>query len=108
MLRDRERSSTDCWPPTDRSTGGPAIRPSRRSCARRIFSRLGLTPAVDTYVAWQRLFTRELPPDAALFNEYHALIVAHAKLVCRTVPLCEGCVLLDICPVGRRNVAERL
>jgi endonuclease III related protein len=68
---------------------------------QRIFSRLGLTPADDTYDAWQRLFTRELPPDAALFNEYHALIVEHAKRVCRTVPLCQRCVLLDVCPAGR-------
>jgi endonuclease III related protein len=69
---------------------------------RRIFSRLGLTPADDTYGAWQRLFTRELPPDAALFNEYHALIVEHAKRTCRTVPLCQRCVLLDVCATGRR------
>jgi endonuclease-3 related protein len=69
--------------------------------ARRIFSRLGLTPERDTYDAWQRLFTRELPPDAALFNEYHALIVEHAKRTCRTVPLCEVCSLLDVCPAGR-------
>jgi endonuclease-3 related protein len=67
---------------------------------RRIFSRLGITPADETYGAWQRLLTRELPPDAALFNEYHALIVEHAKRTCRTVPLCEACVLLDVCPTG--------
>lgn len=67
---------------------------------RRIFSRLDLRPAGDTYGTWQAMFTRELPPDAALFNEYHALIVEHAKRVCRTVPLCEGCVLLDVCPMG--------
>jgi endonuclease III related protein len=67
---------------------------------RRIFPRLGLTPDDDTYDAWQAMFTRALPPDAALFNEYHALIVEHAKRVCRTVPLCEGCVLLDVCATG--------
>ncbi len=67
---------------------------------RRIFSRLGLTPAADTYDAWQRLFTRELSPDAALFNEYHALIVEHATRTCRPAPLCAQCVLLDICPAG--------
>jgi endonuclease-3 related protein len=66
---------------------------------RRIFSRLGLTPGDDTYDAWQRLL-HELPPGAALFNEYHALIVEHAKRICRKVPLCQRCVLLNICPTG--------
>src|SRR5207249_9699236 len=67
---------------------------------RRVFSRLSLTPANDTYDSWQRLFKRELPPDAALFNEYHALIVQHGKRTCRMVPLCGECALLDICPTG--------
>jgi endonuclease III related protein len=68
---------------------------------RRIFSRLGVTPERDTYEAWQAMFTQELPPDSVLFNEYHALIVEHAKRTCRTVPLCQRCVLLDVCPAGR-------
>ncbi len=69
---------------------------------RRVFSRLGLSPAGDTYDAWQRLFMRELPPDAALFNEYHALTVEHGKRVCRPAPLCQQCMLLDVCPTGRQ------
>jgi endonuclease III-like uncharacterized protein len=34
-----------------------------------------------------------LPSDPALFNEYHALIVAVGKAYCRTVPLCGECPL---------------
>jgi endonuclease-3 related protein len=35
-----------------------------------------------------------LAPEVALFNEYHALLVRHAKVVCRKVPLCGNCPLL--------------
>src|SRR5437870_12450951 len=41
---------------------------------RRIFSRLGLAPEIDSYASWQRQFSDSLPPDAKIFNEYHALI----------------------------------
>jgi endonuclease-3 related protein len=34
-----------------------------------------------------------LPSDPALFNEFHALLVAVAKTHCRTIPHCEGCPL---------------
>jgi endonuclease III related protein len=34
-----------------------------------------------------------LPSDPALFNEFHALLVAAAKEHCRTVARCEGCPL---------------
>src|SRR3990172_10118990 len=46
---------------------------------RRIFSRIGAAPAQDNYGGWQLLFMEALPADAAVFNEYHALIVAHGK-----------------------------
>jgi endonuclease-3 related protein len=75
---------------------------------QRIFSRLGATAERDTYDSWQATFMRALPPDAALFNEYHALIVEHGKRTCRPTPLCERCVLLDVCPIGRTVEAERL
>jgi endonuclease-3 related protein len=32
-----------------------------------------------------------------IFNEYHGLIVKHGKEFCKTVPLCEGCFLKDLC-----------
>ena len=70
---------------------------------RRTFSRLGLAPDADTYDAWQTLFMDALPPDAAMFNEYHALIVRHGKDICRTEPLCARCLLLPICPFGGKG-----
>jgi endonuclease-3 related protein len=74
---------------------------------RRMFSRIGVAPdpailqGEREYEAWQRLFMEALPADAALFNEYHALIVAHAKAACRKTPRCGKCVLREVCETGR-------
>jgi endonuclease-3 related protein len=64
---------------------------------RRILSRLGITPANDSYSAYQQLFTLNLPPNEPLFNEYHALLVRHGKDVCRKVPQCNDCCLKSLC-----------
>ena len=64
---------------------------------RRIANRIGLAPNSDTYATYQALFMSNLPPDVALFNEYHALLVCLAKNVCRPHPLCRQCCLNDIC-----------
>jgi len=64
---------------------------------RRIISRLGMSPQKDSYNDYQRLFTANLEADAALFNEYHALLVKLAKEACRKKPLCKQCCLNDIC-----------
>ena len=44
------------------------------SYTRRIVGRLGIAPKgmPETYDGHQDLFQRHLPPDAAMFNEYHA------------------------------------
>ena len=68
---------------------------------RRIVARLGLAPQEDTYAAFQALFMESLPRDAALFNEYHALLVQHGKSVCRKAPACAGCCLGRLCPARR-------
>ncbi|MSQ40239.1 MAG: DNA/RNA nuclease SfsA [Dehalococcoidia bacterium] len=74
---------------------------------RRIFERLGITPQGLTYQDWQDLLHGALPREAPLFNEYHALQVAHGKATCRKTPLCEGCCLLDICPAGQTRAGGR-
>jgi endonuclease-3 related protein len=64
----------------------------------RIFSRLGLVPENSPYQSAQALFMKNLDPEAEIFNEYHALIVTHAKHVCRKRdPKCGECVLHDEC-----------
>lgn len=66
---------------------------------RRLFGRLGVLDGGEGYEAIRALFERALGPDTALFNEYHALIVRHAKDICRARrPLCDACVLRDGCP----------
>jgi len=71
---------------------------------RRIFARLGLVSEDATYDEAQELFMRHLPHDELIFNEYHALIVALGKHICRkTKPMCGECPLVEICPTGKRN-----
>jgi len=64
---------------------------------RRIISRIGLAPDKNSYADYQALFMENLPPDAALFNEYHALLVCLGKKVCRPKPLCSQCCLNKLC-----------
>ena len=59
----------------------------------RLFSRLGLVRENAGYEEVRSLFMMNLPGDAGLFNEYHALIVQHGKDHCRKKPGCKGCVL---------------
>jgi endonuclease-3 related protein len=60
---------------------------------RRILGRHGLIPSDVSYDTIQALFMSSLPPDAPLYNEYHALLVAVGKDFCRPVPRCTGCPL---------------
>ena len=74
------------------------------SYTRRILGRMGLAPDRDRYGDYQRVFHEALPPDTALFNEYHALLDRHAKETCKKAPLCHGCCLRDLCAMGRASV----
>lgn len=63
---------------------------------RRVFSRFGfLIP--DDYDDIRRLFEENLKKDYRLYNEYHALIVNHAKLYCKKKPACKDCPLSHNC-----------
>ncbi len=80
------------------------------SYTRRIVDRMGLAPAgrKPGYGAYQALFADNLPPDVPLFNEYHALLDHHAKVVCtKRTPHCQACCLADLCPTGRGNGSTR-
>ncbi|MEN8205021.1 MAG: endonuclease [Pseudomonadota bacterium] len=65
---------------------------------RRLFVRLGLFDGNESYDTMRVAIESILGPDTALFNEYHALIVHHAKEICRVRPRCGDCVLFDRCP----------
>ena len=71
----------------------------------RILERIGIIPKDGRrkYGDWQELFHRSLPADAALFNEFHALLDHHAGLACRKTPVCDGCCLLEVCATGQRD-----
>ncbi len=58
---------------------------------RRLLSRLGWVDESIRYDALQALFHAGLRRDLARFQEFHALIVHHAKAHCRKVPGCAGC-----------------
>lgn len=70
---------------------------------RRIVDRLGFKPGGEKYRDFQRLFMDHLPPDARLFNEYHALLVALGKHFClKSKPVCYGCPVRDRCSFIKR------
>ena len=75
---------------------------------RRILSRMGVLPdaAATDYATCQDLFHNNLPLDAGMFNEYHALLDRHAKEACSKTPKCAGCCLLDQCATGRSMVSD--
>jgi len=60
---------------------------------RRIFSRHGLAKDQEAYETWRKIFTRALPGNRDLFNDFHAQIVRTGKDYCRKTPLCERCPL---------------
>lgn len=64
---------------------------------KRIMSRVGICERDVGYYELQKQMEQNLPKDTERFNEYHALIVEHAKRYCRKVPVCEGCPLKYIC-----------
>jgi endonuclease-3 related protein len=67
---------------------------------RRLFSRLGLFAGDESYDTMRVAIEQALGADTALYNEYHALIVRHAKEICRVRPDCTGCVLQRDCPAA--------
>ncbi len=70
---------------------------------RRAFSKLGLLKASASYHETQSYFMNNLPLNVKLFNEFHALIVEHAKRFCKTRPICGPCPLRSGCVYGRMH-----
>ena len=54
----------------------------------------------NSYDNVQKYFMNNLKEDVGLFNEYHALIVEHAKQKCKTKPDCDSCCLKELCNYG--------
>ena len=70
---------------------------------RRIFSRLGIISGDEDYDKIRELFEKSMKKDAGksdaqsasvrLYQEFHALIVEHAKVHCKKQPMCINCPL---------------
>ena len=69
----------------------------------RIVDRLGWRVNGAAYGDYKNLFTRLLPDNAPLFNEYHALLDGHAARICKTKPKCQECCLADLCVFAGTN-----
>jgi endonuclease-3 related protein len=66
---------------------------------RRILERHGLIHEKATYEEIRELFEQSLRADAAMYNEYHALIVYTGKHFCqKQQPDCEHCALSSFLP----------
>ena len=66
---------------------------------RRLLERHQLAVPTQGYEEIRRLFERSLPGEAALYNEFHALIVRTGKEYCRTRnPRCTECPLHSFLP----------
>jgi len=64
---------------------------------KRIISRIGFCRKDISYDELQTLITNNIEKDTELYNEYHALLVEHAKRYCRIKPECNTCILKDSC-----------
>lgn len=62
---------------------------------RRVFERLGVLEKGMEYDKIKQLFEENLPRDTKIYNEFHALIVALAKDICKKKPLCGSCPLFN-------------
>jgi endonuclease-3 related protein len=67
----------------------------------RLHRRLGEGPEGDRYEDWRGWLDTTLPHDLDYRMRDHAAIVIHSKELCRAVPKCGLCPLLDLCPHGR-------
>ena len=58
---------------------------------RRLLHKLGLIQGREDYETLRQMFESCLPADYRLYNEYHALIVRHAKEQCADDSQCRHC-----------------
>jgi len=73
---------------------------------KRLFVRLGHFDYILGYDAIQHYIQQRLPESLPLFQDFHALIVEHAKRHCKTKPLCEKCPLFDGCPTPDKSLQD--
>ena len=60
---------------------------------QRFINRYGKFNGLNSYDEIRNFFMTRLPQDVYIYNEFHALIVHHCFLICKTKPLCEACAI---------------
>jgi endonuclease-3 related protein len=73
---------------------------------RRLLQRYRWADGDEPYEVLREGFESVLGADVEMFQQYHALIVIHAKEACRKRPLCAECALLTDCPTGQDYYLE--
>jgi endonuclease-3 related protein len=68
---------------------------------RRLVQRHGWADGTEPYEELRAGFEAALEPDVELYQQYHALIVMHAKDACRKNPVCGQCGVREQCATGR-------
>jgi endonuclease-3 related protein len=73
---------------------------------RRLLGRIGWIDAGLPYERLRQTLEQALMAEADYYNEFHALIVIHAKLVCAKQPRCNSCQLSRLCQYPDANVEK--
>ena len=60
---------------------------------RRLLKKLEIVQGDEDYESLRQMFESSLPEDTVLYNEYHALIVRHAKEKCVSPSECRHCLV---------------
>ena len=66
----------------------------------RVYARHGWIDYESNYHQLQEHLAGELPEDAAVYNELHALLVHVGHHYCRRQPKCDECPLVELLPPG--------
>lgn len=75
---------------------------------RRVLARHGWLSPDAGYAKAQEVLHRELPRDARLFNEFHALLVEVGKQYCRRrTPDCSHCPLQEYLPLSPEQAGAK-
>jgi len=73
---------------------------------RRILTRVGILNGKENYSQIQSMFHRAIKGIETM-KEYHALLVEHAKRVCKKRgPKCNCCVLNDLCQFSKSTIQK--
>jgi len=67
----------------------------------RILSRIGFRPEDDSYQGWKDFAKSQLPETLECYQEFHGLILAHAKAHCGAKTKCAHCPVGEYCEQNR-------